>query len=81
MLHSLDIQAESVFKQALEHHERLDGKGYPRKLSGKQMSMVGQLCAVVDSFCAMIAQRPYAEGQIPESALKALGQSPGMIRR
>ena len=77
-LHSLDIRSDAVLKQILEHQERLDGKGYPQKISGKQISVVGQLCAVADSFCAMITHRPYAEAQSPEEALNALSQSPGL---
>lgn len=76
-LHSLDMRSDTVLKQVLEHQERLDGKGYPQKHSGKQISVAGQLCAVADSFCAMIANRPYAEAQTQDEALRALSQSPG----
>ncbi len=76
-LHSLEVRSDLILKQALEHHERLDGKGYPQKLPGKEISMVGQLCAVVDSYCAMITDRPYAEALSSGSALNALSQSPG----
>jgi len=47
----------------LEHHERLDGSGYPQKLKGEQISRLGRICAVADSFSAMIATRPYAPGK------------------
>ncbi|WP_045218107.1 HD-GYP domain-containing protein [Desulfonatronum thioautotrophicum] len=77
LLHALGVRADSILKQALEHQERLDGKGYPQKLSGREISVVGQLCAAVDSYCAMITHRPYAEAQSPDSALAALIQSPG----
>ncbi|SDB09986.1 HD domain-containing protein [Desulfonatronum thiosulfatophilum] len=77
-LHSLNIRSDTVLKQILEHQERLDGKGYPQKISGKQISIVAQICAVADSFCAMITHRPYAEAQSREEALKALSQSPGL---
>lgn len=58
----------------LEHHERLDQSGYPRKVGGEEITKVGRLCAVVDSFCAMIAERPYAKAMTPKDAAKALSK-------
>jgi HD-GYP domain-containing protein (c-di-GMP phosphodiesterase class II) len=77
VLHSLGIRSDLILKQVLEHHERLNGKGYPQKLPGKELSMIGQMCAVVDSYCAMTTDRPYAEALTSGSALNALSQSPG----
>ncbi len=45
----------------LEHHERMDGTGYPRKLRGDQMHRISKIAAVVDSFDAMTAFRPFKE--------------------
>ncbi len=58
----------------VEHHERLDGSGYPRKVSGEELSKLGRLCAVADSFTAMISERPYAEAMEPRQAAQALAQ-------
>ena len=41
------------------HHERLDGKGYPRGLSGDQIPEIAQIIAVADTFDAMYSNRPY----------------------
>jgi HD-GYP domain-containing protein (c-di-GMP phosphodiesterase class II) len=43
----------------LEHHERMDGSGYPRGIKGSEMHPISRLCAVVDSFDAMTAFRPF----------------------
>ncbi len=43
----------------LEHHERLDGRGYPFGLRGNEISDGGKIVAIVDSFHAMIATRPH----------------------
>jgi hypothetical protein len=51
------------------HHERLDGSGYPRKLSGDEIPLVGRIAGIVDSYDAMIAERPYAR---PKSAYDAV---------
>ena len=46
------------------HHERLDGKGYPRGLKGDEIPMIAQLIAVADTFDAMYSTRPYRK-QVP----------------
>lgn len=75
MLSKLDLKYPEVEKCVLEHHERLSGKGYPQKKSGREISKVGRLCGAVDSFCAMITKRPYAETYEPAQAAMILGQS------
>jgi putative nucleotidyltransferase with HDIG domain len=45
----------------IEHHERLDGSGYPNKLVGRQISMMGRIVAVADVFDAMTSDRPYRQ--------------------
>jgi HD-GYP domain-containing protein (c-di-GMP phosphodiesterase class II) len=41
------------------HHERFDGRGYPRGLAGEQISLAGRIVAVADSYEVMTAVRPY----------------------
>ena len=50
---------EIVLQVVAEHHERLDGSGYPRGLKGKEISAMGRLAAIVDTFDAMTSVRPY----------------------
>jgi HD-GYP domain-containing protein (c-di-GMP phosphodiesterase class II) len=50
-----------VLTVALQHHERLDGTGYPHRLTDKQIDPISKICAVVDSFDAMTAFRPFKE--------------------
>jgi hypothetical protein len=72
MLARLDIKFPEMERCVSEHHERLDGSGYPQKLSAGNISELGQLVGLVDSFCAMITKRPYAEAMEPLSAGKKL---------
>ncbi len=44
---------------AYEHHERWDGKGYPRGLSGEAIHIYGRICALSDVFDALGSDRPY----------------------
>ncbi|MEK3883076.1 HD-GYP domain-containing protein [Paenibacillus sp. PL2-23] len=46
---------------ALQHHERIDGSGYPGKLSGDEIHPVSKIIAVVDIYSAMISARVYQE--------------------
>jgi HD-GYP domain-containing protein (c-di-GMP phosphodiesterase class II) len=51
-----------AFDVAANHHERLDGNGYPRGLSATQLSMYARMIAIVDAYDAMTANRCYKEG-------------------
>jgi HD-GYP domain-containing protein (c-di-GMP phosphodiesterase class II) len=46
-----------------EHHERVDGTGYPKGLSGEDISLIGRIVAVADVFDALTSERPYRKGQ------------------
>lgn len=56
----LGIHAKEVKACVYEHHERIDGSGYPRRLKGEQIHLFAQICAVADAFCAMTCERSYA---------------------
>ena len=43
------------------HHERFDGKGYPDKMSGEDIPLLGRILAVPDCFSAMTTERPYRQ--------------------
>ncbi|MCX7029033.1 MAG: HD-GYP domain-containing protein [Spirochaetes bacterium] len=51
--------AENIALAALEHHERMDGSGYPRGLSGDQITEYARIIAVACSFEAMVSPRPF----------------------
>ena len=46
-------------EMVLQHHERFDGTGYPRGLSGEQILLGARIFAIVDTFEAMTSDRPY----------------------
>ena len=55
-----------------QHHERFDGGGYPRGLSGHDISFGGRILAVADAYEVMITSRPYKRPVRPEAARKEL---------
>jgi HD-GYP domain-containing protein (c-di-GMP phosphodiesterase class II) len=54
----------------MSHHERFDGSGYPRKLSGDYTAKFGQMAAIVDMFDAMISERSYGRRATPYEAMR-----------
>lgn len=58
-----------VAEAAWQHHERLDGSGYPRGLKGDQIIVEARILAVADTVEAMASHRPYRAGCGPEAAL------------
>ncbi|MCJ2164891.1 MULTISPECIES: HD domain-containing phosphohydrolase [unclassified Pseudodesulfovibrio] len=72
MLSKLNLRYAEIEQCVSEHHERINGSGYPLK-SVKQ-EFPGRLTAVADSFCAMISKRPYAEAMGFVQAASALAQ-------
>lgn len=62
---------------ASNHHERLDGGGYPNGMSGDQLSLYARMIAIVDSYDAMTADRCYKDGMNPINAFKRLMKDAG----
>lgn len=63
---SLDPMVEQGI---LQHHERLDGSGYPQRLEGNEIGIFGRMAAIADCFAAMTSDRPYAKAISPQEAL------------
>lgn len=76
MLTKLDLRFPEIEECVSEHHERLNGSGYPQKKTGA-LSEAGRLCALADSYCAMTTKRIYAPALEPMKAAAALAQDPG----
>jgi putative nucleotidyltransferase with HDIG domain len=57
-----------------EHHEKLSGIGYPLGLSGKEISLPGRIASIVDTYDALITNRPYKTAFTPFYALSTLTQ-------
>jgi len=75
------IEGIDLFKPAIpyiiSHHERYDGKGYPGGLKGNQIPLEGRLLAVVDTFDAILSNRPYRPGATLKHAISELASNKG----
>ena len=61
----------------ISHHERYDGAGYPNGLKGEKIPIEGRLLAVVDTFDAVMSDRPYRQGASLEVAVNELIEHAG----
>jgi HD-GYP domain-containing protein (c-di-GMP phosphodiesterase class II) len=64
--------SESARLAALEHHERVDGTGYPDAKQGGQISELGQIASIVDVYDALSSQRAYKDAMLPHRVLGLL---------
>ncbi len=58
-----------------QHHERMNGEGYPEKLKGEQIHTFARICAVADVYDALVSDRPYRLAFQPHIALQILESS------
>ena len=76
--HSIAILKETpnfeaqVLEAIGQHHERLNGSGYPEGLQGDEISIYGQMAGITDCFSALIKRRPYADAVSSYEALRSL---------
>ena len=66
-----------VIPAVIGHHERYDGKGYPRRVAGKDIPLAARILCVADSFDAMISRRCYKSEMSVENAVQELIRGAG----
>jgi HD-GYP domain-containing protein (c-di-GMP phosphodiesterase class II) len=68
-----------VAEVVLEHHERLNGSGYPQGLMGEEIRLEARILAVADVVEAMSSHRPYRAGHGLEAALREIEVNKGIL--
>ena len=63
---------DMFLKPTLEHHERVDGTGYPHQRSKQDLSQFGLIAAIVDIYDAVTSDRCYHKGKTPHDTLQLL---------
>ncbi len=71
-------QLDGVIEGILTHHERPDGRGYPRGLSGPQVPLAGLIIGLADVFDAMTSDRTYRKALSLETALAEIKRCAGV---
>ncbi|MEQ9491745.1 MAG: GAF domain-containing protein [Alphaproteobacteria bacterium] len=68
-----------IGQMILQHHERMDGSGYPYGLTGDDICLEARIIAVADTFDAMAGDRPYRPARGREEALEVLKDGRGTL--
>lgn len=66
------IESEDILLGVLQHHERIDGTGYPSRLRASTISEFGKIVSVADVFSAMTSVRPYKKAFSCDEALRCM---------
>lgn len=72
ILKALGVQDEDWLRAVLEHHEAVDGTGYPRGLKDEEISSAAKVIFLVDVYCARISPRSYRVGLMPNVAMNKI---------
>ncbi len=70
---------KGVISVAEQHHERLDGSGYPWGLEGEEVNQVGRMAGIVDTFAAMTERRLHRNAFSPAEAFDAMKELSGKL--
>lgn len=63
---------EEIAEWSANHHEKLNGKGYPLGLDADKLSLESRIMAICDIYEALTADRPYRAGMVPNDAFKII---------
>jgi HD-GYP domain-containing protein (c-di-GMP phosphodiesterase class II) len=66
-----------VLEMVRDHHEQLNGEGYPNGIGGEKISLPARICGIVDVFDAITAARPYRGPTPPERTLEIMSEGSG----
>ncbi|HMN44924.1 MAG TPA: HD-GYP domain-containing protein [Povalibacter sp.] len=77
MLLDAGVDNDRVLDVARHHHERIDGKGYPDKLSADNISLIARMSAVCDVYDAITSNRPYKAGWDPAESIAKMASWQG----
>ncbi|MBU7008641.1 HD-GYP domain-containing protein [Phosphitispora fastidiosa] len=79
IIRECDHLPEEVTLAVLQHHERLDGSGYPGGLRGEEIGLFARILAVADVFDALLADRPFRQAFFPHQAVDIIINSTGQF--
>lgn len=74
---STSVDTMEIANAILAHHERWDGKGYPKGIAGENIPMMARIIAVADTFDAMTSMRPYRQTSDEAEAIEEIRKCAG----
>ncbi|MEI6132466.1 MAG: HD-GYP domain-containing protein [Bacillota bacterium] len=72
-------EMSELAEHVLMHHERLDGSGYPKGLKGDEISLIGRIIGIADSYDAMTSDRAYRKAMPESEAIAELVKCSGFL--
>jgi putative nucleotidyltransferase with HDIG domain len=69
-----NLPSQIVARVIEEHHERMDGSGYPNQKKGDEIHPFSRIISIADAYTAMISRRPHREAMLPHDALRTIQQ-------
>lgn len=72
LLEELGVTDTVWLDAVLQHHERIDGSGYPSQLAGDSITIPARLLAVADTYSAMVRERPYRKAMLSKEVMRKL---------
>ncbi len=79
MVRSSSGISRDILDMIESHHERYDGSGYPRGLTGAEIPVYGRIAGIVDCYDAMVTPRPYQPARSSYDAVRELNQLAGKL--
>jgi HD-GYP domain-containing protein (c-di-GMP phosphodiesterase class II) len=77
LLRGARLEHAMALDVCLNHHEKVDGSGYPRRLAGREISLFAKMGAACDVYDAVTSNRPYKRGWNPGEAVREMAQWQG----
>lgn len=68
---------QEIFDIILQHHEKIDGSGYPKKIGGNEINLLAKIVAIADSYDAMTSDRIYRPNLTHEEAVAEISRHAG----
>lgn len=69
--------SEAILDVCLHHHEKVDGSGYPKGITGETLSLFAKMGAICDVYDAITSNRPYKTGWDPAESIKRMAEWKG----
>ena len=64
--------SDEIKRGVLQHHEKIDGSGYPMGVTGEKISLFAKIISVVDIYDALVTERPYKKAYTPRDAVEMI---------